>query len=91
VASQPLDVLSIVRMRGRLAVIGRGPGAAVLMVPAGKTELAGANDVLGYESYVRMAGPFRADQVLHCTDNREEMMRARQAFELAAQGRSVVG
>jgi cobalt-precorrin 5A hydrolase/precorrin-3B C17-methyltransferase len=37
-----------------------------------------------------MAGPFRADQVLHCTDNREEMQRARHAFELAAQGRSVV-
>jgi len=45
---------------------------------------------LGYETYVRMAGPFRADQVLHCTDNREEMQRARHAFELAAQGRSVV-
>jgi cobalt-precorrin 5A hydrolase/precorrin-3B C17-methyltransferase len=45
---------------------------------------------LGYETYVRMAGPFRADQVLHCTDNREEMQRAGHAFELAAQGRSVV-
>jgi cobalt-precorrin 5A hydrolase/precorrin-3B C17-methyltransferase len=49
-----------------------------------------ATDVLGYETYVRMAGPFRDDQVLHCTDNREEMQRARHAFELAAQGRSVV-
>ena len=46
--------------------------------------------MLGYETYVRMAGPFRADQVLHCTDNREEMQRARHAFELAVQGRSVV-
>ena len=27
---------------------------------------------------------------MHCTDNREEMQRARHAFELAAQGRSVV-
>jgi 1,2-phenylacetyl-CoA epoxidase PaaB subunit len=42
--------------------------------------------VLGYETYVRMAGPFRDDQVLHCTDNREEMQRARHAFELAAKG-----
>jgi cobalt-precorrin 5A hydrolase/precorrin-3B C17-methyltransferase len=90
VANQPLDLARIGRARGRLAVIGLGPGAAELMVPAVKAELARANDVLGYETYVRMAGPFRDDQVLHCTDNREEMQRARHAFELAAQGRSVV-
>ncbi|MEB0041675.1 MULTISPECIES: precorrin-3B C(17)-methyltransferase [unclassified Pseudomonas] len=90
VAALPLEVLSIGRGRGRLAVIGLGPGAAQLMVPAVKAELARANDILGYETYVRMAGPFRADQVQHCTDNREEMQRARHAFELAAQGRSVV-
>ena len=90
VADAPLDPQHIGRARGRLAVIGLGPGADELMVPAVKAELARANDVLGYETYVRMAGPFRADQVLHCTDNREEMQRARHAFELAAQGRSVV-
>ncbi|MEB0079306.1 precorrin-3B C(17)-methyltransferase [Pseudomonas sp. CCI3.2] len=90
IAALPLEVLSIGRGRGRLAVIGLGPGAAQLMVPAVKAELALANDILGYETYVRMAGPFRADQVQHCTDNREEMQRARHAFELAAQGRSVV-
>ena len=90
VAAQPLDVGRIGRPRGRLAVIGLGPGAAELMVPAVKAELARATDVLGYETYVRMAGPFRDDQVLHCTDNREEMQRARHAFELAALGRSVI-
>ncbi len=90
VADQPLDVSQMGRARGRLAVIGLGPGAAELMVPAVKAELARCTDVLGYETYVRMAGPFRDDQVQHCTDNREEMQRARHAFELAAQGRSVV-
>ncbi|WP_223483953.1 precorrin-3B C(17)-methyltransferase [Pseudomonas sp. A-RE-19] len=90
IAEQPLDIAQIGRPRGRLAVIGLGPGAAELMVPAVKAELARATDVLGYETYVRMAGPFRPDQVLHCTDNREEMQRARHAFELAAQGRSVI-
>ncbi|WP_330209876.1 precorrin-3B C(17)-methyltransferase [Pseudomonas sp. AM4(2022)] len=90
VAEQPLDLSQIGRPRGRLAVIGLGPGAAELMVPAVKAELARCTDVLGYETYVRMAGPFRNDQVQHCTDNREEMQRARHAFELAAQGRSVV-
>ncbi|RIJ07646.1 precorrin-3B C(17)-methyltransferase [Pseudomonas sp. 91RF] len=90
VAEQPLDVSQVGRPRGRLAVIGLGPGAAELMVPAVKAELARATDVLGYETYVRMAGPFRDDQVQHCTDNREEMQRARHAFRLAAQGRSVI-
>ncbi|PNA00527.1 MULTISPECIES: precorrin-3B C(17)-methyltransferase [Pseudomonas] len=90
VAEQPLDVSQIGRPRGRLAVIGLGPGAAELMVPAVKAELARATDVLGYETYVRMAGPFRDDQVQHCTDNREEMQRARHAFRLAAEGRSVI-
>ncbi|WLH85446.1 precorrin-3B C(17)-methyltransferase [Pseudomonas sp. FP2338] len=90
VAEQPLDLSHVGRARGRLAVIGLGPGAAELMVPAVKAELARCTDVLGYETYVRMAGPFRDDQVQHCTDNREEMQRARHAFELAAQGRSVV-
>lgn len=90
VAAVPVDPSGIGRARGRLAVIGLGPGATEFMVPAVKAELARAQDVLGYETYVRMAGPFRDDQVLHCTDNREEMQRARHAFELAAQGRSVV-
>ena len=90
VAEKPLDVSQIGRPRGRLAVIGLGPGAAELMVPAVKAELARATDVLGYETYVRMAGPFRDDQVQHCTDNREEMQRARHAFRLAAEGRSVI-
>jgi cobalt-precorrin 5A hydrolase/precorrin-3B C17-methyltransferase len=90
VAEQPLDVSNIGRPRGRLAVIGLGPGAAELMVPAVKAELSRATDVLGYETYVRMAGPFRDDQVQHCTDNREEMQRARHAFRLAAEGRSVI-
>ncbi|MFW3897014.1 precorrin-3B C(17)-methyltransferase [Pseudomonas bharatica] len=90
VAAEPIDPANIGRARGRVAVIGLGPGAAELMAPAVKAELARANDVLGYETYVRMAGPFREDQVLHCTDNREELLRARHAFELAAQGRSVI-
>ncbi|WP_085582730.1 MULTISPECIES: precorrin-3B C(17)-methyltransferase [unclassified Pseudomonas] len=90
VADQPLSVDRIGRPRGRLAVIGLGPGAAELMVPAVKAELARATDVLGYETYVRMAGPFRDDQIQHCTDNREEMQRARHAFRLAAEGRSVI-
>jgi cobalt-precorrin 5A hydrolase/precorrin-3B C17-methyltransferase len=86
----PIDPNTFGHARGRLTVIGLGPGSAELMVPAARTALAEATDILGYETYVKMAGPFRADQQLHCTDNREEMQRARHAFELASAGRAVV-
>jgi cobalt-precorrin 5A hydrolase/precorrin-3B C17-methyltransferase len=89
-ASQPLDPSTLGQARGTLTVIGLGPGNADLMVPAARQALSQAADVLGYETYVRMAGPFAPHQVLHCTDNREEMQRARHAFELASTGRNVV-
>ncbi|GGJ85032.1 precorrin-3B C(17)-methyltransferase [Pseudomonas matsuisoli] len=76
--------------RGSLHVVGLGPGAAGYMAPAVRQALDAAQDVLGYETYVKMAGPFRGDQCLHASDNREELQRAAHAFELAAQGRRVV-
>ena len=76
--------------RGRLAVVGLGPGAADLMAPAVQRELQAAQDIVGYTTYVRMAGPFRPDQRILDSDNRHELDRARLAFQLAAQGRHVV-
>ena len=89
-ASAPVDPASVGQARGRLTVVGLGPGDASLMTPAVRSALSAATDILGYETYVKMAGPFRADQQVHGTDNREEMQRARHAFELASSGRSVV-
>jgi len=89
VATQPIDPATLGRARGRLTVLGLGPGDAAWLTPAARTALAQATDILGYTTYVTMAGPFRADQRVHGTDNREEMQRARHAFELAAEGRRV--
>ncbi|MGR3907585.1 precorrin-3B C(17)-methyltransferase [Burkholderia sp. SR8] len=89
VAAQPVDPATIGRARGRLTVLGLGPGDAAWLTPAARSALADATDILGYTTYVTMAGPFRADQRVHGTDNREEMQRARHAFELAAAGRRV--
>jgi cobalt-precorrin 5A hydrolase / precorrin-3B C17-methyltransferase len=90
VAAAPLDPATVGRARGKLSVIGLGPGDASLMVPAARAALTQATDILGYETYVKMAGPFQPDQRVHATDNREEMQRARHAFELASAGRRVV-
>lgn len=89
VASHPVDPATLGRARGRLTVLGLGPGGAAWLTPAARAALAQASDILGYTTYVNMAGPFRADQRVHGTDNREEMQRARHAFELAAEGRRV--
>jgi cobalt-precorrin 5A hydrolase/precorrin-3B C17-methyltransferase len=90
VAAVPVDPAAMGHGRGRLSVVGLGPGRAGLMAPDARAALDAATDILGYETYVRMAGPFREGQQLHCTDNREELQRARHAFELASEGRQVV-
>ncbi len=89
-ADSPEAAQSMGRPRGRLSVIGLGPGAAEHMTPAVRRALDEAEDLLGYETYVKMAEPLRPEQVRHCSDNREELQRARHAFELAASGRRVV-
>ncbi|ACC72314.1 precorrin-3B C17-methyltransferase [Paraburkholderia phymatum STM815] len=88
-AHAPLDPATVGRARGKLSVVGLGPGDASLMVPAARAALTQATDILGYDTYVKMAGPFRAEQRVHGTDNREEMQRARHAFELASAGHHV--
>ncbi len=90
VAPTPVDAAAIGRARGKLAVVGLGPGAAEWMAPEVRKALDNAQDIVGYETYVRMAGPFAGDQVIHASDNREELDRARHALSLAAGGRSVV-
>ncbi len=90
VAQLPVDAAAIGRARGKLAVVGLGPGAAEWMAPEARQALDNAQDIVGYETYVRMAGPFAGDQVIHASDNREELDRARHALSLAAGGRSVV-
>ncbi len=89
IADAPIDPATIGRARGKLSVIGIGPGSLDWRTPEAQRELAAADDLIGYETYLRMAGPFAPHQIVHATDNREEMARARHAFELAAQGRSV--
>ncbi len=89
VAPRPVDIATIGRARGRLAVVGLGPGTPNWLAPEARKELSQASDIVGYETYVRMAGPFHPDQTAHASDNREELDRARHALRLAAQGRSV--
>ncbi len=76
-------------MSGWLAIAGLGPGDEALVTPEVREALAQASDILGYTPYVARVAP-RAGLVLHASDNREELARARHALRLAASGRRAV-
>ncbi len=76
-------------MSGWLAIAGLGPGDAALITPEVSAALAQASDVLGYTPYVARVAA-REGLVLHGSDNREELDRARHALRLAAAGRKAV-
>jgi precorrin-3B C17-methyltransferase len=75
-------------MSGKLYIIGLGPGADDLQAPRATMALSDATDIVGYQTYVARV-PFRSDQIRHFSDNREEIRRACDALDLAAEGRRV--
>lgn len=76
-------------MTGWVVVAGLGPGADSLVTPEVRDALAEATDIVGYIPYVARVTP-RRGLVLHPSDNRVELDRARHALEMAGQGRRVV-
>jgi cobalt-precorrin 5A hydrolase/precorrin-3B C17-methyltransferase len=79
-----------VTARGRLAVVGLGPGTPAWRTPEADARLAGATDLVGYGPYLRMVGDLPQRPVVHESDNRQEAARARLALDLASEGRDVV-
>jgi precorrin-3B C17-methyltransferase len=75
-------------MTGRLSIVGLGPGAPELVTPLASETLAAATDLVGYAPYLARVAE-RAGQRRHESDNREELARAREALDLAAEGKSV--
>lgn len=88
-APLPLNVNEIGQEQGRLAIVGTGPGSAQWMSPQVKELLKSATDWVGYSTYLNLVEPLRQGQQRHESDNRVELDRARQALNLAAEGRSV--
>ncbi|MFT4152067.1 MAG: precorrin-3B C(17)-methyltransferase [Paracoccaceae bacterium] len=74
---------------GWVAIAGLGPGSDAMVTPEVAAALAGATDVVGYIPYIARVAP-RDGLVLHPSDNRVELDRARAALEMAAAGRRVV-
>jgi cobalt-precorrin 5A hydrolase/precorrin-3B C17-methyltransferase len=78
------------RHRGRLAVVGLGPGAADLRSPRAEAELRRASDVVGLDQYVdQIRHLLRPGTRVHATGLGSEEARARSAVDLAREGRAV--
>ena len=74
--------------RGRLCVVGLGPGAPEWLSPEARRMLAEASDLVGYGPYLDRV-PVQLGQERHGSDNRVEIERARHALDLAQGGRNV--
>jgi cobalt-precorrin 5A hydrolase/precorrin-3B C17-methyltransferase len=88
-AADPIAADAIGRQRGRLAVIGIGPGDPAWRTPEASAALAHASDVVGYGLYLDLLGRAIAGKNRYMSALGEEEARVRQAFDLAAEGRSV--
>jgi cobalt-precorrin 5A hydrolase/precorrin-3B C17-methyltransferase len=75
--------------KGRVTIVGLGPGDPDLCTPAATRALAEADDLVGYGPYLALVPVGRADQRRHASGNRHEGDRARHALALAASGRRV--
>jgi precorrin-2 C20-methyltransferase/precorrin-3B C17-methyltransferase len=73
---------------GSVSVVGLGPAGPEWLTPEARAELAAAEVLIGYETYLRRVPP-RPGQQRFATDNRVEHERAEHALELAAAGARV--
>lgn len=88
-AISPIDPNAIGRARGRLSIVGIGPGQAAWRTPEVTSWLAGVTDVVGYGLYLDLLGDLVAGKQRHMSELSEEEARVRRSLELAAEGRDV--
>ncbi|MBV9551767.1 MAG: precorrin-3B C(17)-methyltransferase [Alphaproteobacteria bacterium] len=88
-AAAPIETAALGRPRGRLAVVGIGPGDAAWRTPEASELLSAASDVVGYGLYLDLLGPAVAGKTLHRGVLGAEAGRVRLALDLAATGREV--
>jgi cobalt-precorrin 5A hydrolase / precorrin-3B C17-methyltransferase len=89
-ATQPIDPSSIGQARGKLTVIGTGPGSQEWMSPQVRSTILAATDLVGYHTYLDLVKDLSAGKECHGSDNRVELDRSRLALDLAASGKQVV-
>ncbi len=76
--------------RGKLSIVGIGAGSLTGITPQVKEILRTGTDIVGYQTYIKLVEPLINNKIIHSSDNRQELDRAKLAINLAQQGRSVV-
>ena len=87
-APRPLTMLSG-RPRGRLHVVGIGPGGSGWRSPEATAMLERSTDLVGYSLYLDLLGPLAERRARHDFPLGGEEDRVRFALELAGEGREV--
>jgi cobalt-precorrin 5A hydrolase/precorrin-3B C17-methyltransferase len=88
-APRLIDPARIGQARGRLAIVGIGPGEAAWRTPEASAAVAQASDVVGYRLYLDLLGDTLSGKRRHAMGLGAETDRARLALDLAVEGRSV--
>lgn len=84
-----IDPLAAGRPRGRLFVVGIGPGTPEWRSPESTAAIATSDDLVGYGLYLDLLGEATAGKSRHESALGAEEARARKALDLAAEGRTV--
>ena len=84
-----IDPAQIGRARGRLFVVGIGPGSEGWRSPEVTEMVAKSTDLVGYSLYLDLLGPLAKGKARHDFDLGKEEARVVHAMELAGQGRDV--
>ncbi|MCG6902706.1 MAG: precorrin-3B C(17)-methyltransferase [Rhodobacter sp.] len=77
------------RSRGRLSLVGIGPGQAAWRTPEASRMIAEADELIGYGLYIDLLGPLAAGKPRHDFPLGGEEARCRFALERAGEGRNV--
>ena len=89
VAPKPIDPNTIGRGRGKLFVVGIGPGADFWRSPEVSSMVAVSTDLVGYSLYLDLLGSLTTGKTRHDFDLGREEARVVHAMELAGEGRTV--
>ena len=77
------------RGRGKLMVVGIGPGSDGWRSPEVSEMVSASTDLVGYSLYLDLLGPLTKGKARHDFDLGKEEARVRHSMELAGQGKSV--
>ena len=87
-APDPITALAG-RRRGRVALVGIGPGRADWRTPEASRLIAEADELVGYSLYLDLAGPLAQGKPRRDFELGDEEARCRYALERAGEGRDV--